>query len=103
MDLKTVKNAELSRFDIFVDGELAGFAEFTMKDQTMVFPHTEVDPKFGGKGVGGTLVTYALDDAVANGFKVAPFCPFVAKTISKNPEKYLYLVPEDQKAKFKLV
>jgi predicted GNAT family acetyltransferase len=103
MELKTLKNMDLSRFDIFVDGELAGFAEFTMKSQTMVFPHTEVDPKFGGKGVGGTLVTFALDDAKASGFNVAPFCPFVAKTIMKNPEKYLQLVPEDQRAKFKLV
>ena len=103
MELKTVKNMELSRFDIYVDGELAGFADFTMKGQTMVFPHTEVDPKFGGKGVGGALVTFALDDAKANGFNVAPFCPFVAKTIIKSPEKYLHLVPEDQRAKFKLV
>ena len=102
MELKTIKNLDLSRFEIFVDGELAGFAEFTMKDSTMVFPHTEVDPKFGGKGVGGALVTFALDDALAQGSKVAPFCPFVAKMINKDPEKYLHLVPEDQRAKFKL-
>lgn len=103
MELKPIKNSELSRFDIYVDDELAGFAEFTMKGSTMVFPHTEVHPKFGGKGVGGTLVTFALDDALSHGFKVAPFCPFVARAIGKNPEKYLHLVPEDQRAKFKLV
>ena len=103
MELKATKNMGISRFEIFVDGELGGFAEFTMNGNTMSFPHTEVDPKFGGKGVGGALVTFALDDAISNGFNVLPICPFVAKTISKNPEKYLHLVPNDQKAKFKLL
>ena len=102
MELKTTKNIELSRFYIFVDGELGGFAEFTINGNTITFTHTEVDPKFGGKGVGGTLVAFALDDALSNGFNVAPICPFVAKSISKNPEKYLHLVPADQRAKYKL-
>ena len=74
MELKTTKNMELSRFEVFVDGELGGFAEFTMNGNTMAFPHTEVDPKFGGKGVGGALVTFALDDALSNGFSVLPIC-----------------------------
>ena len=102
MQIKVLKNIELSRFEVLVDAELAGFAEFKVRGDTIVFPHTEVDPKFGGKGVGGALVTFALDDALSNGFKVAPLCPFVAKTISKNPAKYLHLVPNDQRAKYKL-
>ncbi|MEY2664164.1 MAG: hypothetical protein RIR35_972, partial [Actinomycetota bacterium] len=65
MGISVLLNGELNRFEIFSDGELAGFADFRMRGTTMVFPHTEIDPKFGGKGLGGTLIEYALDDAAA--------------------------------------
>jgi hypothetical protein len=32
----------------------------------------------------------------------APYCPFVAKIIAKDPDKYLFLVPEAERAKFQL-
>lgn len=102
MGTDVTRNDELSRFEIHVDGELAGFAEFRMRGNTMVFPHTVIDPKFGGKGLGGTLVTYALDEASMRKLNVAPYCPFVAKVITKNPDKYLFLVPEAERTKFQL-
>ena len=102
MSIELTRNDELSRFEIYLDGELAGFAEFRMRGTTMVFPHTEVDPKFGGKGLGGTLVTYALDEASMKKLSVAPYCPFVAKVIAKEPDKYLFLVPESERSKFQL-
>jgi predicted GNAT family acetyltransferase len=103
MSLKVSKNEESSRFEAHLDGELAGFADYKLRGDTVVFPHTEVDPKFGGKGIGSALIEFALDSVESDGFKVAPICPFVAKTISKNPEKYLHLVPESQRAKYKLI
>jgi hypothetical protein len=33
---------------------------------------------------------------------VAPYCPFVAKIIAKDPDKYIFLVPEAERAKFQL-
>lgn len=102
MGISVLLNGELNRFEIFSDGQLAGFADFRMRGTTMVFPHTEIDPKFGGKGLGSTLIEYALDDAAAKKLMVAPYCPFVSKFISKNQDKYLYLVDESERAKFGL-
>ena len=102
MGISVLYNKDLSRFEIYSDEELAGFADVKITDAKMVFPHTEIDPKFGGKGLGSTLIEYALDDAAAKKLMVAPYCPFVSKFISKNPEKYLYLVPEADRAKFNL-
>jgi predicted GNAT family acetyltransferase len=48
--------------------------------------HTDVDPKWEGKGVGAALVQGALDDVRARGLKVRPFCPFVAAYIRRHPE-----------------
>ena len=41
MNIVVSRNYALSRFDIHVDGELAGFADYKLNEQTMVFPHTE--------------------------------------------------------------
>ena len=102
MNTVVTRNHELSRFDIYVDGELAGFADYKLKNGTIIFPHTEIDPKFGGKGLGTTLVEFALNDIAQENLSVEPLCPFVSKYIGKNPEKYLYLVPEDKRSKFGL-
>mgnify|MGYP003339532055 FL=1 len=95
MDFQTRKNVELSRYEIYVAGVLAGFADFKIDGLVMALPHTVVEPEFGGKGIGGALVAFALNDARADGLKVAPYCSFVAKTISKNLAEYGDLVPKE--------
>lgn len=102
MSSSVIRNDELKRYEIYSDEELAGFAEFRMNGNKIVFPHTEIDPKFGGQGLGSALIQYALDDAAMKKFMVAPYCPFVSKYIAKNPDKYLFLVPEADRAKFGL-
>src|SRR4051812_19324387 len=81
-------NPAESRFEIYCDAELAGFAEYDgshLDDGRIVFTHTEVDPRFEGHGVGGRLVRFALDDARARGLAVVPSCPFVRRYIREHP------------------
>lgn len=101
MEIK--KNEALLRYEIHVDGVLAGFVEYVLGENSIEFPHTEIDPAFGGKGIGSALVEFALDDAQANNLEVAPTCPFVARAISKNPTKYLELVPKEERPRFNLI
>ena len=102
MSISIVKNEELNRFEIHSDGELAGFAEFEVSSQMISYTHTEIDPKFGGKGLGSQLIKEALDEALEQNLEVAPYCSFVSAYIKRNSEKYLHLVPEGQRAKFDL-
>ena len=97
-----MKNDELNRFEIYSDGELAGFAEFKIKNQIISYTHTEIDTKFGGQGLGGQLIKSALDEALEQNLEVAPYCSFVSAYIKKNSEKYLHLVPENKRASFNL-
>ncbi|MGY0233557.1 GNAT family N-acetyltransferase [Longispora urticae] len=90
-----------SRYEIAVDGELAGFADYTLRKSVISFTHTEVFPAFGGRGLAGQLIGHALDDARTRRLAVLPFCPFVCKFINQNQE-YLDLVPVDQRGKFGL-
>lgn len=83
---KTVTRDDAAgRYEIRVDGVLAGFTEI-VPDGTgrVVFPHTEVDPAFGGQGLGGILVGEALADAARRGETIVPLCPFVQKYLRRN-------------------
>ena len=102
MSISVVKNNELNRFEIYFDGELAGFVEFKVSNQKISYTHTEIDPEFGGKGLGSQLIKEALDEALEQNLEVAPYCSFVSAYIKKNREKYLDLVPKSSRNLFDL-
>jgi hypothetical protein len=90
------------RFEIEVDGAVVGFVEYRRKPGTIAFVHTEIDPEHEGAGLGGVLVSAALDEARREGARVLPFCPFVRSYIEHHPE-YVDLVPEERRAEFRVV
>jgi predicted GNAT family acetyltransferase len=102
MSISIVKNKELNRFEIYSDGELAGFAEFEVSNQMISYTHTEIDPRFGGQGLGSQLIKEALDEALEQNLEVAPYCSFVSAYIKKNSEKYLDLIPKSSRNLFDL-
>jgi predicted GNAT family acetyltransferase len=90
---EVVDDAEKARYEILVDGQIAGFAEYRRRPGKIVFTHTVIRDEFEGKGLGGKLVSAALDQAREAGLKVVPICPFVAGYIGRHPE-YLDLVDD---------
>jgi predicted GNAT family acetyltransferase len=86
-DVETSHNPSAHRYEAHLDGELAGFAEYQLTDTLVIFTHTEVDPRFEGKGVGSALARFALDDVRAAGtHRVLPLCPFIKSWIGRHPE-----------------
>ena len=81
------RDVENDRYVAELDGQVAGFAAYRPRGAaTLVFTHTEVDPAFEGKGVGGALARGALDDVRANGLDLVPVCPFIRGWIEKHPD-----------------
>jgi uncharacterized protein len=74
------------RYEIEDDGEVAGFIAYCREPGVVDLVHTDVDPKWEGKGVGAQLVRGALDDLRARGLEVRPTCPFVRAFIRRHPE-----------------
>ncbi|SFS18085.1 hypothetical protein SAMN04487783_2521 [Agrococcus baldri] len=74
---QVTENAEARRFEAHIDGVLAGFADYRDAQAVRSFVHTEVDPAFGGRGVGSTLVDEALRATIADGKQIRPICSFV--------------------------
>lgn len=75
--IKISDNAEASRFEAHINGERAGLADYRDRDGVRSFTHTEVDPSFGGHGVGSKLVDEALRATIADGMQIKPICSFV--------------------------
>jgi predicted GNAT family acetyltransferase len=94
-------NKDKQRYEISVDGELAGFVQYRAKPGLIALIHTEVDDRFEGQGLGGRLIAHALDDARARELAVLPFCPFANAYIQRHRE-YVDLVPEDRRQAFDL-
>lgn len=79
-------NADEQRYEIHVDGTLAGFIRARVTDDTVDLFHTEVFDEFEGQGLAGQLATAALDDVREQGKKVIATCPYIASYISKHDE-----------------
>ncbi|WP_433515575.1 GNAT family N-acetyltransferase [Nonomuraea sp. CA-143628] len=86
MPVEIVDNVAKSRFEIFVDGKVAGFADYRLLPTKIVFTHTEVLPEHEGQGLAGKLVGHALDASRDTGLRVVPLCPYVVKYIERHPQ-----------------
>lgn len=95
-----VQNApDRNRYEITQDGRLAGFAEYQLvRGDRIIFTHTEIDPEFGGNGLGSVLVAGALADARERELQIVPICPFVAKYVHEHPEYLPHLDERIRKA-----
>ncbi len=75
-----------SRFELHVDGRRVGLLDYHGSGASVTLPHTEVDPTYGGQGLGGVLVRGALDAFRERGVTVRPTCSFVRHYIAGHPE-----------------
>lgn len=94
-------NPAKSRYEMHVNGELAGLVDYRLRGQQISLVHTEVEPKFQGDHLATLLARFALDDARARNLTVLPFCPYINAWIKKHPE-YTDLVPADRRGDFGL-
>ena len=92
------RNDAAKRYEAFVGDALAGTLTFRIVAGRVVLVHTEVDPAFEGRGVGGRLAAGALDDIRARGLRARALCPFVAAWVQRHPA-YADLVEEEPAAR----
>jgi hypothetical protein len=85
-DLVVRDDAERGRYEARIGDQLAGASYYDQDGSVYEFLHTEVDPAFEGKGVGGRLVQGALDDVRGRGGRVIARCPFVRAWLDRHPD-----------------
>jgi predicted GNAT family acetyltransferase len=87
------RNAERSRYELLVGGEVVGVADYHVDGGTWTFPHTVIAPERRGQGLGAELVRAALDDVRRAGGTVVPSCWYVAEFIDAHPDYADLLAP----------
>lgn len=91
-NVEVVHIPENSRYEIHVDGKVAGYTEAKERDDGIVlFSHTVVDDAYEGQGLASQLVTGALDDVRAQGRRIEVTCEYVLGFLTKH-EEYLDLL-----------
>jgi uncharacterized protein len=96
-----VDNRLGSRFELHLDGEVAGFLIYQRSAGAVSFLDVMTDLRRAGQGLGLVLVRQALDAVSAEGLSVVPVCPFVRDFIQRHPV-YLDLVPAELRERFQL-
>jgi len=82
-------NPDEARYELLVDGALAGSLTYRLGEGRITLVHTEVDDEHAGGGLGTRLARFALDDARRRGLAVVPVCPFVAAIVKEHADEYL--------------
>lgn len=84
-DIAVSHNPQRNRYEIHDGDTIIGHTDYRAGEGTQrVFVHTEVDENYGGAGLAGRLVNFALDDVAAHGGRIVPVCPYVAKYVTKH-------------------
>jgi hypothetical protein len=86
MDVTVRDNADERRFELLLDGEVAGHAAYRVRDGITVITHSEVDPARRGQGMGNDLARHTLDTLRAQHARIIPSCPFFAHYVAEHPE-----------------
>ena len=97
MTTKVIHNSDLNRYEIWLEGEKVGHADYTRMPGEIHFVHTEVDPAHQGKSLAGILMQESIDHVRENNMgKVVPVCSYVVMWMQRHPETHdLLLNPID--------
>jgi predicted GNAT family acetyltransferase len=78
--------AERHRYELRDGEDVIGVLSYRLPDDQHVdLVHTEVDEAYGGRGLAGRLVAYAIADISAKAKRVIPHCPYVQSWLKKHP------------------
>jgi predicted GNAT family acetyltransferase len=78
-------NEDERRFELPLEDGIA-LLEYRYRGRDLALVHTEVPPKWQGRGFAAQLVKFALEYARERNLMVIPVCPYVRLYIRRHPE-----------------
>lgn len=101
--MSTVQNnLELSRYEMYVEGQLAGVIKYRMENDQLWLMSTEMFTLLEGHADPAHFMLGALRDISRRRIEVLPFCPLAREFMLKTPN-FLSLVPTDPPGHFPLM
>lgn len=90
------ENRAEHRYEIAIDDEVVGFAEYRDRENVRDIFHTHVLEGWEGRGLGSKVLQGALDDIRAHGLTLKATCSMLERHLEKHPEeKDLLAEPTD--------
>jgi predicted GNAT family acetyltransferase len=80
-----VDNQTEGRFEIEIDGRLAQLV-YEVEGDRLTLIHTEVPAELEGQGVGGRLVTAAVERSINEQLTNVPVCPFARGWLERHAD-----------------
>ena len=77
---------EVSRFELLLDGERVGLADYSLDGDVMTVPHVETDPEHQGKGFAAVLMAGVLESVRHRGRTIRPVCPYADAYMRRHPD-----------------
>jgi len=78
-------NAELNRYELPVEGEVA-VVTYNLSPPNLMITETLVPARLEGQGIASRLAKHVLADAKARDLLILPVCPFFSAYLQKHPE-----------------
>lgn len=85
-DIAIADNQAAHRYELRVGGVVAGYSEYNLLKDAVMFTHTEVLPDYEGQGLASKLAKFALADVRERHLHAIPVCPFIAGYIRRHAE-----------------
>ena len=84
-DAEIRDNADLNRYELPVDGEMA-VVTYNLSAPHLMITETRVPARLEGQGIASRLARHVLDDARARDLLILPVCPFFSAYLQKHPD-----------------
>lgn len=95
-------NALFSRFELYRNGDMVGYVQYTMRGGDVYLLHAVIDPRFRRLGLERVLMRAVFLDAHRRRLAVLPFCPEGQDFLNEHPQ-FLSLIPSGQRRRFTLL
>ena len=78
-------NAELKRYELPVDGDVA-VVTYNLSPPNLMITETLTPERLEGRGIASRLAKHVLADAKARDLLILPVCPFFSAYLQRHPE-----------------
>ncbi|MDK1360512.1 GNAT family N-acetyltransferase [Arthrobacter sp. zg-Y1219] len=85
-DVDLSRNSEQSRYELRIGGELVGTADYVEESDSVALTHTVVRVQWRHQGYSSMLVKFAVEDVIASGRRIKPYCSYAASYLGKHRE-----------------
>lgn len=85
-NLSVIDANQESRFELLLDDDRVGHADYSIDGDVVTVPHVETDPAHRGQGFAAELMAGVIADARENGRTIRPLCPYAERYMRDRPD-----------------